>query len=355
MTRRQLLAFPAAALLRGGAPALKVISSQPQYYDGWPTLLRRRNGELFAVYSGGRESHVCPYGRVELMRSHDDGETWSFPEVLMDTAIDDRDAGICETAAGTLLVSTFTSLAYEAVKDKPAAWEAVNRRLSPERRKALLGMWLLRSTDGGSTWSVPFRVPVNSPHGPFAADDGRVLYPGKDLWGDGRIGVAESKDDGVGWRWLAPIPTRPGDRFEDYHELHGVDAGSGRLVVQIRNHNAANRGETLQSESTDGGKTWSVPRAIGVWGLPSHLTRLRSGRLLMTYGYRRAPFGNRARWSDDGGRTWSEERMVSDDGVGTDLGYPSTVELGNGDLLTLWYEKLSTSPRAVLRTARWSL
>ena len=34
---------------------------------------------------------------------------------------------------------------------------------------------------------------------------------------------------------------------------------------------------------------------MGVWGLPSHLLRLRDGRLLMTYGYRRAPFGNQAR------------------------------------------------------------
>jgi hypothetical protein len=60
----------------------------------------------------------------------------------------------------------------------------------------------------------------------------------------------------------------------------------------IRNHNKPNAGETLQSESSDGGKTWSEPHPIGVWGLPSFLLRLRDDRLLMTYGHRRAPLGN---------------------------------------------------------------
>ena len=76
------------------------------------------------------------------------------------------------------------------------------------------------------------------------------------------------------------------------------------MIVHIRNHNPSNRGETLQTESTDGGMTWSTPHAIGVWGLPSFLMRLRDDRLLMTYGYGRKPFGNRARISADEGRTW---------------------------------------------------
>jgi len=34
-----------------------------------------------------------------LIRSKDDGQTWSWPCVLMDSGIDDRDAGVLETAA----------------------------------------------------------------------------------------------------------------------------------------------------------------------------------------------------------------------------------------------------------------
>ena len=364
MTRRDCLYLTGASALRAGAriPEIQTISMQPELYHGWPTVARRRNGELAVVWSGGRESHVCPFGRVEWMCSADDGGTWSWPQVLMDSPIDDRDAGVCETASGALLVTTFTSLAYEAVlakaegwaTERKERWQAVQRRTKD--RRTLLGCWVLRSEDGGLTWSAPCRVPLNSPHGPILLTGGRLLYAGKRLWDNPTtVGVCESRDDGRTWRWLADIPVRPGDRTDAYHELHAVEAARGRILVQIRNHNTANAGETLQCESEDGGKTWSTPHPIGVWGLPSHLLRLRDGRLLMTYGYRRQPFGNQARWSADQGRTWSEPITISADGASGDLGYPSSVELASGGLLTVWYERLKTSPNAVLRMARWSL
>ncbi len=337
---------------------LRVISRQPEFYHGWPTLTRRRNGQLMVVYSGGRESHVCPFGRVECIRSNDDGESWTWPRVLFDGPIDDRDAGILETSQGSLLVTSFSSLAYEDVskgKDDPA-WQAVNARMSAHERKAQLNQWILRSEDGGVSWSPPVPSLVNSPHGPIELSDGQLLYPGKELWtGDRRVGAARSTDDGRSWQWLARIPTREGDNEAEYHELHGVQAPSGRVIVHIRNHNPSDRGETLQTESTDGGVTWSMPHSIGVWGLPSFLMRLRDGRLLMTYGYRRIPFGNRARISTDEGRTWSSEMGVSSDGASGDLGYPSTVELKDGSLLSVWYERLSDNPHAVLRQARWRI
>jgi Neuraminidase (sialidase) len=384
LTRREMLKTTAAAalLLHGqrvsAAPKAeiletRVISHQPELYHGWPTVARRRCGQLLLVCSGGREAHVCPFGRVEMMRSDDEGRTWGWPCVLMDTEIDDRDSGVLETSKGTILVTTFTSLAYEsydlakAEKIKPgqagawaperlARWRAAHGRLPAEKRKEMLGEWMLRSTDGGATWSAPYRCQVNSPHGPFQLADGRLLYAGKELWhGEHRNGVCVSKDDGQSWHWLATIPTREGDSPKNYHELHGVETADGRVVVQIRNHNKQSSGETLQTESSDGGKTWSAPHSIGVWGLPSHLLRLKDSRLMMTYGHRRPPYGNQARLSEDGGRTWSEPMILSGDGMGGDLGYPSTVQLGDGSLLSVWYEAMKGYRGAVLRQARWKL
>lgn len=348
----------------------KVISWKPPLYHGWPTLTRRNSGELMLAFSGGRESHVCPFGRLELMRSKDAGVTWGWPQVLYDGPIDDRDAGIVETARGSILVTTFTSLAYEprlarAEKAKPGdpgafsdpklllEWQAVQSRLTAEQRKSELGNYMLRSVDGGVTWSERYRVPLNSPHGPTVMRDGRLLYAGKAIYGDERIGVCESTDDGVSWKWLATIPHRPGDDPNRYHELHLVDAGEGRFICHIRNENKADDGQTLQSESTDGGRTWTVPHTIGVWGLPSHLLRMRNGTLLMSYGHRRSPLGIQVRVSRDAGRTWSEALTITNDAKSSDLGYPSTVECDDGTMVTVWYEVLEGSPLAQLRQSRW--
>ena len=365
--RERLLLADGEASPRAESPddVINVVQSR---YCGWPTVARKPTGELWVVYSGGRERHVCPFGRVELIRSHDDGVSWTWPQVMLDSPIDDRDSGICVTAQGTLLVTSFTSLAYEAElsrlkkqadgddRQRLQQWLRAHERVDANGRKAALGVWMTRSTDNGLTWGRRYDPLVNSPHGPIQLSDGQLLYAGKDLWRPKtRVGVCTSQDDGQTWQWLAEIPPRQGDSAEQYHELHAVQTKTGKLLVHIRNHNAANNNETLQSESSDGGKTWSVPRAIGVWGLPSHLLKLSDGRLLMSYGYRREPFGNQARVSVDEGETWSGPISISVDGAGGDLGYPSTVQLADGALLSVWYEHLADNPFAVLRQRRWHI
>jgi hypothetical protein len=361
-----------SAAPRAAVESIRVISKQPHVYCGWPTLARRRNGQLLLVYSGGREAHVCPFGRVEIMRSHDNGKTWTWPQVLLDSPIDDRDAGVLETSKGSILVTTFTSLAFEPIlgqaetrkpdapqawpREKLERWQAARDRIDRSQRQKELGVWMVRSPDGGVTWSARYDCLVNSPHGPIQLSGGRLLYAGKQLWTDDRRnGVCESTDDGQSWKWLAEIPTRKGDDPRQYHELHTVEAADGRIVVQIRNHNKVNNLETLQCESSDGGKTWSEPHAIGVWGYPSHLLRLKDGRLLMTYGHRRKPIGNQARLSDDNAKTWSEPMIISDDAISGDMGYPSTVQLDDGSLVTVWYEVTKEAKLAVLRQAQWRL
>ena len=347
---------------------IKTVSLQSDRYHGWPTMIRRQNGELLVVCSGGRETHVCPFGRVELIRSADNGATWTYARTILDGEIDDRDAGIVETGQGTLLATTFTSLAYEPglkkatvaaeqgratmKPDQLARWQAAHRRLTDEERPKQLGCWMLRSENGGRSWSPAYRVPVNSPHGPVNLSDGRLFYAGVTLWADERrVEACVSEDDGKTWNPVSEIPTRSGDDSSKYHELHAVEAADGRLIVQIRNHNSANSGETLQTHSTDGGKTWAEPHSIGVWGLPSHLLRISDDRLLMTYGHRRAPLGNQARISTDNAQTWSEPMIIHGDATSGDLGYPSTVEVAASHFVTVWYEKLSDTPRT--RNCEW--
>ena len=135
-----------------------------------------------------------------------------------------------------------------------------------------------------------------------------------------------------------------------------MEASDGRIVAQIRNENPNNNNENLQTISKDGGKTWTTPEPIGVWGIPSFLNKLADGRLLMTYGYRRAPMGVQARVSDDNGDTWSEAMIIYGEGATGDLGYPSTVQLDDGSLLSVWYEvQPQESPLSKLRSCRWTI
>ena len=87
-------------------------------YIGWPSVCRLKNGDLLAVFSGDRAAHICPFGKVQMVRSTDDGETWSAPQTLANGPIDDRDAGIVQMPDGEIVVTWFTSVAYRSIVDK---------------------------------------------------------------------------------------------------------------------------------------------------------------------------------------------------------------------------------------------
>ena len=74
-------------------------------------------------------------------------------------------------------------------------------------------------------------------------------------------------------------------------------------------------------------------------GPPAQLLRLRSGRILCSYGYRREPFGVRAVLSEDDGETWDmdNEIVIREDGLHRDLGYAASVQLNDDRILTVYY------------------
>lgn len=330
-------------------------------YVGWPTIAKTRDGELFIAYSGGRQHHVCPFGQVHLISSRDEGKSWTWPRVLADGPIDDRDGGLLETSRGTLVLNWFTSLAWErhlltenteAFHKRPADEQAEtlrrSERLTDDVRRSELNAWCIRSTDDGQTWSEKVPTLVSSPHGPCELQDGRLLYVGKMVANNvlegnkgspfqHSMGVAESSDDGQSWQMIAEFAPAPGHELALYHEPHAVQAADGTIIAHIRNHNELHQGEVLQTESRDGGHTWSVPHSIGVWGFPSFLLRAADGRLVTTVGHRREPFGNRIAISEDNGQSWGESIAINTDSAG-DLGYPSTIELTPGRFISLWYD-----------------
>ena len=230
------------------------------------------------------------------------------------------------------------------------------------------------SNDLGDTWNPPVRVRVSTPHGPIRLRDGALLYFGKDFVGEdgkfdaslGQILAMRSEDTGQTWQLLSAVPLTPGTHAAQYHEPHIVELPSGKLIGMIRIENAGDgtrledagipQFSILQTESTDGGKTWSVPRPLGFHGSPPHIFRHSSGALVMSYGYRLEPYGERIAISYDDGATWQHDLILRDDAPDWDLGYPASTELADGSILTIYYQKPTrTEDKCALLWSRWEL
>ena len=99
--------------------------------------------------------------------------------------------------------------------------------------------------------------------------------------------------------------------------------------------------------SHDGGKTWPDQLEWAASPNPKHsmmrhpgsIVKLPGDRVLITYGYRSEPFGVRAILSRDGGKTFdlTREYILSSAFGNPDCGYPSTVALDDGTIVTATY------------------
>lgn len=347
------------ALNTNGHVVIKKRVLEPNRYIGWPTILKTKQGRLMVAYSGDRDAHVCPYGKTQVVTSADNGKTWSAPETITSTPLDDRDAGLLETQKGTLVVSWFTSLAFERPGFEAAynKYVRIGEKIGKDTKEKWLGNWVRRSEDQGKTWLEPVRTKVTAPHGPITLKNGDLLYIGTSIEnGKTRILAERSSDDGKSWKVEAELP-----QHEDFtvglSEPHVVQLRSGKIIAMVRNEpKDREKCFLLQSESTDGGKTWSKMRSTGIWGYPPHVIQLRNGWLLVVYGVRREPFGERACVSRDEGKTWDIANEVNlSNAASHDLGYPSSVQLDGGSILTVFYQAPKFGEPTVLMSTHWKL
>jgi len=141
------------------------------------------------------------------------------------------------------------------------------------------------------------------------------------------------------------------------HEPHAVELPDGSILGTIRVHGEAYAGKstTFTALSSDGGKTWSVPQEVPGTGIPAHLLLHSSGILVMTHGRRYAPIGVYARVSEDGGKTWGQDVMIGSEAPDWDMGYPSSVELSDGSVFTVYYQKYRDDPYASVLYTKWNL
>ncbi len=153
--------------------------------------------------------------------------------------------------------------------------------------------------------------------------------------------------------------TPPPDVDDDYFcEPHIIELPNGRLVGAIRQSIYGRQPvhkDVYITFSDDKGKTWTEPKPLHVDGAPPHLMLHSSGALVCTFGRRLPPFGERAVVSYDGGETWSDQYILFDNASNPDLGYPSSVELPDGRILTAYYQKYEGDSKCSVLQTIWEL
>ena len=346
-------------------------------YFGWPSVARLPDGTLAMACSGFRLKHICPFGKAVICYSRDEGKTWTRPAPVIDTILDDRDAGIIPLGGNRVMVTSFNNSfaqqhGWNQLRTGRHVWQDETWRTFAEayvnlgeadgREAEFLGSVYKISEDGGYTFGKLRHVPVTSPHGPCVLRDGTVLYVGTAIRYDGngdhlRVYKLNAEDE---FEYVSSIPDIPDGKGGVYTscEPHAIGLPSGKILVHIRVQGATfdeSVYTTYQSESYDGGKTFTKPHPLlsERGGAPAHLVLHSSGVLVSVYSYREAPTGNRAMFSRDGGETWDIDYAVGEQGLSEDLGYPASVELSDGRMLTVYYEKISD--QSVIMQQIWEM
>ena len=297
----------------------------------WPNLTRLPSGEIAAaIYN--HPSHGTGTGSdVELWVSGDGGRAWSFRSKVSEHA-DNPNAIRMNHAVGLNARGELVAIVsgYQEGQKLP-----------------LLPLQCCISSDNGLTWrrhTLPIdRVPFGDV---FPLPDGRLvcpMYAHKSREPKGRWSSIFFSDDG-GRTWGNEA------RIAEANETHvircrsGVWLAAGRTNCIDRMDDVLPHGSgELLFESRDEGKTWSAGKPLSPQGQENaHLLELSDGRLLCSF-TSRIPglFGVVLRLSKDAGRTWSYPvvliSMPGRDWHKTDCGYPSSVQLEDGTIVTAYY------------------
>jgi outer membrane protein assembly factor BamB len=287
----------------------------------FPVLVRLREGPLVAVLRGGA-GHIGRGGRLDCIRSEDGGRTWSAPVVAIDSEWDDRNPALGQMPDGILFLAYGEARSYrpDGTFDLAAGPYRLHR---------------VTSADGGKTWGpkaeIPEPFPNPSPFGRIIVlRDGTAFLSVYKMPSDA-LGILRSRDGGRTWGDFSKVP--------GHDETQLLEVPGGRLLAFTRIEEPGGHG-LLLSESVDGGRTWPASRRLlraKEW--PFDATVLRSGTVLLSFGYRVGPFGAGLAWSDDAGATWDPAKrvLVGWDSASADTGYPSTVELPDGTIVTMYY------------------
>lgn len=328
-------------------------------YCGWPTVAKIYDDKLISVWSL-RQTHQDPYGKVVGAISEDNGVTWSEPFTIIDTVLDDRDAGVIFWN-NKVIVSTVSVSKHIYLNSGNQEWIDYTNAITDEQEAEALGCKYVigEMVNGKLTFGEIKKAPAFAPHGMIKLANGDLGYVGYDGY-DRETGITKTKitfyssADGETWSKVSEVFGANEFLVDKLNEPNAIVLKNGKMIVAVRSES----GGIYIAESADGGVTFSNKRALlpAAISTPPHLMQMTDGTLVLSYGYRSEPFNIRAIVSKDNGESWSNEIELTSGGVDWDFGYPATIERGNGELLTVYYQKLSADKKnTALKEVIWTI
>lgn len=349
-----------------------IVYEDAQYYSTFPSVAKNTKGDILVAFRRAPDrrifgekgnNHVDPNSYLVMVRSKD-GETWTKePELIYSHPFGgSQDPCLLKLRDGTLLCTSYT-------------WAFVKPEVVPNLKKPIfngrngvvfLGGYLVRSLDNGDTWQGPIKpMHVNAEINysaigePLPAYNRGALYEGK----SGRIfwvvavndsipikktsnHLLFSDDKGLTWQYSGLVAS---DDKVSFNETSIYETPKGDLVAFLRTADMDD--QACIARSVDGGKTFKW-ESMGFQGHPLNVLRLPDNNVLLTYGYRHAPYGIRARIlnAECTNYATSEEFILREDGGGFDIGYTWPVQLDKNRVLVIYYFNKDNGTRYIAGT-----
>jgi hypothetical protein len=370
------------------------------YYLVAPGLCRTAEGDLLLGFRRQpnrrlqqRDNlHIDTDSHVALLRSNDEGRSWSQPQVIHhheDGLTGEQAAELTTLDNGRVMIGSFrwrhqpgrseddlggphvfTRGYHKWAKNNP--WEGAFQ---------MIGGMVAHSDDGGRTFSPWRQLPALPDRfvGGVAAVQGKIVqlpggrlllpaYAGKLRRSGAHVqsnyaAVCFASDDGgVSWRFLSTVAENRDPRGQGFDE-HSLCLTAAGEVVSFLRATWDPQDCLWMARSRDGGDTWTFRRLNTIIGHPCKALRLRDGRLFMVYGHRHFPSpGVRARILDPQASDpeAASEAIIRDEGapqgmrpdeaVMMDLGYPDAVELDDRRVLVVSYRRDSAGDAQAVAT-----
>jgi sialidase-1 len=349
-----------------------VIYRDDTFYSAFPSIVRRPDGELLVAFrrapdarsfsDSAKVTHTDPSSQLVLVRSTDNGETWTKKTQL-----------IFAHPRGGLQDPCMVQLNDHSILCASYGWALIPKDAGQNLKNpfrhgdfVFMGGTMYRSDDGAKSWDEiplpptrgeerldPFNrpVPAYNRGAMCQGKDGRLFWvtamenPGNPKVTGTHLLISD--DRGRTWNYACPVAT---DEKVTFNETSIYETPKGDLVAFLRTGNFDDH--TAIARSTDGGKSFAKWEDAGFQGHPHYALRLPDNRVLLVYGYRHKPFGIRARVLNAECTDFKTAReiILRDDGGGFDLGYPWATMLSDDRALVVYYFNENDGPRYIAGT-----